>query len=81
MTDDHSHAQPGKLMLITEFMEGGDLSSALERDRSEPKRFSWWRPPTRPGEERKPTGLNRQVALGVARGLAFLHHRKVLPSG
>ena len=64
-------------MLVTEFMEGGDLFTALERDNANPKKFSWWRQPVKPGEERKAQGLAKRIALDTARGLAYLHHRKV----
>ena len=66
--------QPGRLMLVTEYLEGGDLCSALERDSAIPRRFSWWK---HQGEERRPVGLARRVAIDVARGLAYLHSRKV----
>ena len=69
--------QPGRLMLVTEYLEGGDLFTALERDMANPKKFSWWKHPVKAGEDRKVLGLSRRVALDVARGLAFLHHRKV----
>ena len=36
-------AQPGRLMLVTEYMAGGDLFTALAKDRSEPRKFSWSR--------------------------------------
>lgn len=69
------HIQPGKLMLITEYLERGDLCSALEKDRSDPRQFTWWKPAV--GEGRKIAGLNKRIALDLARGLAFLHQRKV----
>ena len=49
-------------MLVTEYMEKGDLCSALGRS---PNKFAWKR-------------LGRGVALDVARGLAFLHSRNVV---
>lgn len=64
-------------MLVTEYLEGGDLFTALERDSATPPKFSWWKHPVKAGEERKVQGLARRVALDTARGLAFLHHRKV----
>ena len=44
-------------MLVTEYMEKGDLCTALGRA---PAKFCWGR-------------LGRSIALDVARGLAFLH--------
>lgn len=77
-------AQNGKLMLVTEFAEGGALSAALERDCSTPPKFSWWRTfaaldaEGQETQERHVLGLNKRVAVDIARGLAFLHKRKVL---
>lgn len=50
--------QGGKrTVLVTEYMEKGDLCSALGRS---PSHFSWDR-------------LGKRIALDVAKGLAFLH--------
>ena len=49
-------------MLVTEYMEKGDLCTALSRS---PAKFAWDR-------------LGRSVAMDVARGLAFLHSRNVV---
>ena len=63
-------------MLVTEFMEGGDLYQAIQADsHKEARRFSWYR--TSPRGERRVNGLGKRVALDIARGLSFLHGRKV----
>ncbi|PSC71262.1 serine threonine-kinase [Micractinium conductrix] len=55
-----------KAVVLTEFMEGRDLSSALSRKDSTGKRyFSWY-------------ARGRQVAADVAAALAFLHPKRVL---
>ncbi|KAA6423450.1 MAG: cytochrome P450 [Trebouxia sp. A1-2] len=63
--------QREQTMLITEFMEGGDLYHAIARDTL--GRFAWSVPdgPQLPG-------LGRRIALDVARGLHFLHSRKIV---
>ena len=67
-------------MLVTEFMAGGDLFTALAKDRSEPRRFSWSREPFShdPQSPVKINGLNKRVALDLARGVAFLHSRHIV---
>ncbi|KAK9805399.1 hypothetical protein WJX73_000847 [Symbiochloris irregularis] len=69
--------QNNKLMLVTEYLEGGNLAIALERDRSTPPKFSWYKE-GRASQERHVQGLNKRVAMDVARGLAFLHNRKIV---
>ena len=49
-------------MLVTEFMEKGDLCTALGKA---PHMYAW-------------DNLGRQIALDVASGLAFLHSRNVV---
>ncbi|KAK9786673.1 hypothetical protein WJX73_005253 [Symbiochloris irregularis] len=73
--------QPDSLMLVTEYLEGGDLATALERDRSTPPKFSWWKESKNSSgsdQERTIQGLNKRVALDIARGLSFLHNRKIV---
>ena len=72
--------QPPRLMLVTEFMAGGDLFTALAKDRSEPRRFSWSREPFshNPQFPVKINGLNKRIALDLARGVAFLHSRHIV---
>ena len=75
--------QNNKLMLVTEYLEGGNLTQALSRDNSTPPKFSWHKLQTfldSGGQERHVRhvqGLNKRVAMDIARGLAFLHKRKV----
>ena len=52
--------------LVLEYMEGGDLLAAIQRD-SYPEpfgQFGWY-------------GKGAQIALDVAKGLVFLHKNKV----
>ena len=66
------------MMLVLEYMELGDLFRALRQDGKDPskaRKFSWFR--TLASGEKAPGGLARRVALDVARGLSFLHARKV----
>ncbi|KAK9805449.1 hypothetical protein WJX73_008439 [Symbiochloris irregularis] len=76
--------QNGKLMLVTEYLEGGNLTTALERDCATPPKFSWYKtvtvtdPEGHELRERHVVGLNKRVAMDIARGLAFLHKRKIV---
>lgn len=63
-------------MLVTEYLEGGNLTTALERDSSSPPKFSWYKQ-GRDSQSKSVQGLNKRVAMDIARGLAFLHNRKV----
>ena len=70
--------QVGHAVLVTEFMPGGDLHAALAEDAASDKgRFTWRRRvgPTGPIPR---TGLNRACALDIARGLHFLHARRIV---
>ena len=67
-------------MLVTEFMELGDLYRALQADdKPGNRRFSWYR--TSPAGERMVNGLSKRIALDVVRGLAFLHSRSIVHFG
>ncbi|KAL0034790.1 hypothetical protein WJX77_007383 [Trebouxia sp. C0004] len=66
--------QRNQTMLITEFMEGGDLYHAIARDTL--GRFAWYRRSAPDGP--RLAGLGRRIALDVARGLHFLHSRKIV---
>ena len=67
-------------MLVTEFMELGDLYRALQADdKPGNRRFSWYR--TSPAGERTVNGLSKRIALDVVRGLAFLHSRNIVHFG
>lgn len=68
-------------MLVTEFMEQGDLFRALEADDADRRRFSWYGARRRPDGSRIVNGLSKRVALDVARGLAFLHSRNIVHFG
>lgn len=53
------------MVLVTELMEGGDLSKRIRQDTAKPRKTSWYQD-------------GRYIALGIARGLVFLHsHRTV----
>lgn len=54
------------MMLVMEFVGGGNLAKNLSQDKAEPRRLGWYR-------------NGRFVLLGVARGLAFIHSRNVRP--
>lgn len=66
--------QREQTMLITEFMEGGDLYHAIARDTL--GRFAWYRRSAPDG--RRLAGLGRRIALDAARGLHFLHSNKIV---
>lgn len=51
-------------MMVMEYMQGGDLGMALAQDSPANRRLGWY-------------GNGAQIALNVARGLAYLHAQKV----
>ncbi|KAK9796974.1 hypothetical protein WJX73_004151 [Symbiochloris irregularis] len=53
----------GRIMLVTEFMQGGDLWNALAH--TKPGRLDWY-------------SRGRQIALDVARGLVHLHSQNLV---
>lgn len=57
-------------------MPNGDLYTAIRDDGI--GRFTWTRRPGPSGRPLPNTGLNRRVALDIARGLHFLHSRRVV---
>ena len=65
-------------MLVTEFMENGDLFRAIAEDAG--GRIGWYRRAGPSGRPAPNTGLARRVALDVARGLFFLHDKKARPA-
>ncbi|BDA51290.1 probable serine/threonine-protein kinase DDB_G0281745 at C-terminar half [Coccomyxa sp. Obi] len=53
-----------EMLLVLEFMGGGDLAKAMKKESGGPRRFSW--------------NVNgRFILLGVARGLAFIHSQGI----
>ena len=50
--------------MVTEYMQGGDLGTALARDSPTNRRLGWYN-----------NGIH--IALSAARGLAYLHAQKV----
>ncbi|KAK9834180.1 hypothetical protein WJX81_006227 [Elliptochloris bilobata] len=63
----------GVAVLVTDYMERGDLYQALAADGD--RRFSWHCRRSRAGQVVPNTGLARSIALDVARGLHYLHSR------
>lgn len=53
------------MMLVLEFMGGGDLAKAMAAERGGLRRFSWH--------------VNgRFILLGIARGIAYIHSKGVI---
>lgn len=51
--------------LVTEYMQGGDLGQCLRNDKAKPRKYGWYKD-------------GRFIALGIARGLAYLHSTHVV---
>ncbi|DBA87527.1 hypothetical protein WJX77_000324 [Trebouxia sp. C0004] len=66
--------QPDCTIMVMEYLEGGDLYHAIANDST--GRFSWYRRDPVTGAKRP--GLGRRIALDTARGLHFLHSRKIV---
>ena len=54
-----------QMMLITDYCEGGNLSTRIHKSNSEPRMAIWHRD-------------GKGIALGVARALVYLHSRDVI---
>ena len=54
-----------QMLLVTELMQGGDLRSRIRADTANPRRTGWYCD-------------GRYIALGIARGLTYLHSRGVV---
>ncbi|CAK0785070.1 hypothetical protein CVIRNUC_008276 [Coccomyxa viridis] len=68
--------QVGQTILVQEYMENGDLYHAISEDMS--GRFGWYRKKLPSGRPVPNTGMARRIALDTARGLFFLHSRKIV---
>lgn len=53
------------MFLVTEFMPGGDLGKHIRGDKATPRQTGWYRD-------------GRFIALGIARGLVYLHSRGIV---
>ena len=54
-----------QVLLVTELMQGGDLRTCIRNDSQVPRRTGWYQ-------------NGRYLALGIARGLMYLHSRNVI---
>ena len=53
------------MLLVTELMQGGDLRTRIRNDSQVPRKTGWYQ-------------NGRYLALGIARGLTYLHSRNVI---
>ena len=53
------------MLLVTELMQGGDLRTRIRNDGQVPRKTGWYQ-------------NGRYLALGIARGLTYLHSRSVI---
>ena len=67
--------QVGQPILVTEYLENGDLYKAINSQQG--NRYHWYRMQV-DGKPLPNSGMGRRVALDVARGLHFLHTRKIV---
>jgi serine/threonine protein kinase len=66
----------GQTILVTEFLENGDLYKAINSQQG--NRYHWYRMQLPDGKPLPNSGMARRVALDVARGLHFLHTKKIV---
>ena len=57
-------AAPVQMLIVMELMEGGDLRACIRSDAGLPRKSGWYQ-------------NGRYIALGIARGLTFLHSKGV----
>ncbi len=68
--------QIGQTILVTEYLENGDLYKAINSQQG--NRYHWYRMLTPDSKPLPNSGMARRVALDIARGLHFLHTRKIV---
>lgn len=68
--------QVGQTILVTEYLENGDLYKAINSQQG--NRYHWYRMQTADSKPLPNSGMARRVALDIARGLHFLHTRKIV---
>ena len=61
---------------MTEYLENGDLYNAINSQQG--GRYHWYRMALQDGKPVPNSGMARRVALDVARGLHFLHTKKIV---
>ena len=67
MNQPHKHTSSLlQVMMVTEYMQGGDLGLALAKDTPSNRRLGW-------------CNSGSHIALCIARGLAYLHAQKASP--
>ena len=57
-------AAPVQMLIVMELMEGGDLRACIRSDTGLPRKTGWYQ-------------NGRYIALGIARGLTFLHSKGI----
>lgn len=71
-----AHVQDERTVLVTEYLENGDLYHAINSQQG--GRYHWYRLQQAEGRPVPNSGMARRVALDVARGLHFLHTKKIV---